>query len=189
MFGNGFFLGLDADMKKHFFAAILVALMLVGVSSISGNAVPLPPYGPAIHSGPVQAESVAVRHRGTTVARGPRGGMVAHHHRTVARLGARPVHPIARPGVRPGVRPVQPIARPGIRPGVRPVHPIVRPGRPWVRPPSYYWRPGGAIVAGAAIGFVAATSVGAHAGAAPGPGYCWYYTDLSMTKGFWDVCP
>jgi hypothetical protein len=161
-------------MKVRFLAVSIIAQLIFAASSISGNAVPLPPYYATLHSGSFQAEPVAMRHRGTTVVRGPRGRMAAHHHRTVARPGARPVHPIARPGVRPGVRPV---------------HPIVRPGRPWVRPARYYWRPGGAIAAGAAIGFLAATSVGAYAGVAPGPGYCWYYTDPSLTKGFWDVCP
>src|SRR5580704_4996837 len=150
-------------MKNRLLAAILIAPMFIGASSIPGNAVPLPPYDPVVHSGSLQAEPVAVRHRGTTVARGTRGGMVAHHYRS--------------------------IVRPGVRPGVRPVHPIARPGRPWVRPPGYYWRPGGAIAAGAAIGFIAATSVGAYAGVAPGPGYCWYYTDPTYTHGFWDVCP
>jgi hypothetical protein len=69
-----------------------------------------------------------------------------------------------------------------VRPGVG------RPGR-WVRPAHYYWRPGGAIAAGAAIGFVAAATAVAWAGAPPAPGYCWYYTDPSRTQGFWDVCP
>jgi hypothetical protein len=165
---------MGAVMKIRILAVGLIAPVIVAASSITGNAVPLPPYSAALHSDSNQAEPVAIRHRGTTIARGPRGGMVAHHHRTV---------------VRPGVRPVHPIARPGVRPGVRPVHPIVRPGRPWVRPARYYWRPGGAIAAGAAIGFLAATSVGAYAGVAPGLGYCWYYTDPSFTKGFWDVCP
>jgi hypothetical protein len=68
------------------------------------------------------------------------------------------------------------------------VRPGVRPGG-WVRPAHYYWRPGGAIAAGAAIGFVAAASAAAWAGAPPAPGYCWYYTDPSRTQGFWDVCP
>jgi hypothetical protein len=70
---------------------------------------------------------------------------------------------------------------------------VVRPGvaRPggWVRPANYYWRPGGAIAAGAAIGFVAAATAAAWAGAPPAPGYCWYYSDPSRTQGFWDVCP
>jgi len=70
---------------------------------------------------------------------------------------------------------------------------VVRPGvaRPggWVRPAHYRWRPGGAIAAGAAIGFVAAATAAAWAGSPPAPGYCWYYTDPSRTQGFWDVCP
>jgi hypothetical protein len=70
---------------------------------------------------------------------------------------------------------------------------VVRPGvaRPggWVRPAHYHWRPGGAIAAGAAIGFVAAATAAAWAGSPPAPGYCWYYTDPSRTQGFWDVCP
>jgi len=69
-----------------------------------------------------------------------------------------------------------------VRPGV------VRPGG-WVRPARYTWRPGGAIAAGAAIGFVAAATAVAWAGAPPAPGYCWYYTDPGRTQGFWDVCP
>jgi hypothetical protein len=59
----------------------------------------------------------------------------------------------------------------------------------WVRPARYTWRPGGAIAAGAAIGFMAAGTAAAWAGAPPAPGYCWYYTDPGQTQGFWDVCP
>jgi len=68
---------------------------------------------------------------------------------------------------------------------------VVRPGRPggWVRPSYYHWRPGGAIAAGAALGFVAAGTAAAWAGSPPAPGYCWYYTDPSKTQGFWDACP
>jgi hypothetical protein len=69
-----------------------------------------------------------------------------------------------------------------VRPGV------VRPGR-WVRPAHYYWRPGGAIAAGAALGFVTAAAAASWAGSPPAPGYCWYYTDPSRTQGFWDACP
>jgi hypothetical protein len=65
---------------------------------------------------------------------------------------------------------------------------VVRPGG-WVRPAHYHWRPGGAIAAGAALGFVAAASAAAWAGSPPAPGYCWYYTDPSRTQGFWDACP
>jgi hypothetical protein len=58
----------------------------------------------------------------------------------------------------------------------------------WRRP--YAWAPGGAIAAGAAIGFMSAATAAAFAtSAAPRPGMCWYYTDPFQTSGFWDVCP
>ena len=107
-------------------------------------------------------EPVVVVRRGGAVARGPRGGVAAVGRTTVVRP----------PGVRPGVRTV-------VRPGY---------GPRYVRP-AYRWGPGGAIAAGAALGFVAAGTAAAWAGAAPAPGYCWYYTDPSQTQGFWDVCP
>lgn len=93
------------------------------------------------------------------VARGPRGGVVAGR-------GA-----VVRP---PYVRPVRPIV---------PVRPA------WVRPPSYWWHPGMAILSGAAIGAISASAAAAWAGRPPAPGYCWYYTDASKRQGFWDVCP
>jgi hypothetical protein len=57
------------------------------------------------------------------------------------------------------------------------------------RPYGAWWRPGAAIAAGAAIGFVGAATAAAWAGAPPAAGYCWYYTDASRTRGFWDRCP
>jgi hypothetical protein len=66
---------------------------------------------------------------------------------------------------------------------------VVRPGVRWARPGWYRWPVGGAIAAGAAIGFVTAATAAAWAGAAPAPGMCWYYTDPSRTQGFWDACP
>ena len=95
-----------------------------------------------------------------------RGGAVAGPRGGVAAVGRTTV-----------VRP------PGYRPGVRPGY-----GPRYARP-AYRWGPGGAIAAGAALGFVAAGTAAAWAGAAPAPGYCWYYTDPSRTQGFWDVCP
>jgi hypothetical protein len=58
----------------------------------------------------------------------------------------------------------------------------------WVRPGWYGWPVGGAIAAGAAIGVVSAAAAAAWAGAPPAPGMCWYYTDPSRTRGFWDYC-
>src|SRR5215471_1874831 len=71
---------------------------------------------------------------------------------------------------------------------------VVRPGYgyrgAWVRPGWYGWPRGGAIAAGAAIGFVAAAGAAAYAtSAAPAPGMCWYYTDPYRRAGFWDYCP
>jgi hypothetical protein len=62
-------------------------------------------------------------------------------------------------------------------------------GGSWARPRNYWWPVGGAIVAGAAIGVLTASSAAALAGPGPGAGYCWYYTDPSQTQGFWDQCP
>jgi hypothetical protein len=53
----------------------------------------------------------------------------------------------------------------------------------------YRWAPGGAIAAGAAIGFVAYGTALAWAPPPPYPGLCWYYTDASQRNGFWDSCP
>ncbi|MGF9761876.1 hypothetical protein AAII07_42520 [Microvirga sp. 0TCS3.31] len=101
------------------------------------------------------------------VARGPRGGVVAGRRTAVV-----------RPGYRPGYRPVRPLPRPV----------VVAPG--WRRPAAYWWRPGAAVAAGAAVGFVSAAAATAYVNSGPpGPGYCWYYTNPQRTQGFWDVCP
>lgn len=94
----------------------------------------------------------------------------------------RPRPPGARP---PTNRPRPPAARPNRpRPPVahRPAH------RRWARPARYSWRPGGAIAAGAAMGFLAAANA-AWAGPPPAAGLCWYYTDWTQRNGFWDWCP
>jgi hypothetical protein len=75
-------------------------------------------------------------------------------------------------------RPAHPINRPGI---AHPSHPIAG----WNRP--YRWRPGGAIAAGAAIGFLGAAAV--TWATPPYAGLCWYYTDETRRHGFWDYCP
>src|SRR4051794_30077965 len=158
-------------MKFRRLAAGFTAI-LVGVTTMaSGNAVPLLQPGASFKAAVSSGAEPAAARRSVAV-RGPHDGMAARTN-----------------VVRPGARPVHPIARPGVRPGAKPVHPIARPGRPSVRPPYYTWRPGGAIAAGAALGFVAASAAVAYAGAPPVPGYCWYYTDFSRTQGFWDVCP
>lgn len=152
--------------------ARLAAGALAAIVLLATTPAPAMPIGiPAHDPGGVTLAAAVVR---TGVVRGPRGGVAAG--RTVGIT--RPV----RPGMRPPVhhRPIPP------RPPV--VRPLPAPG-PWVRPPSYWWHPGMAVVAGAAIGFVSATAAASWAGSPPAPGYCWYYTDADRTKGFWDVCP
>ena len=129
---------------------------------------------------------VMVRHGGGRPGgvRRPAGGVHRPAHRPA---GAVHRHPGARPGYRPAARPGyrHPVNGPGYR---RPV--VVAPRAVWVGRPGWYrWGPGGAIAAGAAIGFVTAATAVSWAGAPPQPGLCWYYTDPSRTQGFWDACP
>jgi hypothetical protein len=113
-------------------------------------------------SGSMFTRVVVVRRGGAVyhggVYRGPHGGV--YRGGTVYRGGAY--------GYRPGYRP-------GAWGG-------------WARPGWYGWPAGGAIAAGAAIGVVGAATAAAWAGPAPGPGLCWYYTDPSRQRGFWDAC-
>jgi len=59
---------------------------------------------------------------------------------------------------------------------------VVAPVRPWVRRPYY-----GTVVAGVALGTVVAVAATA-APAPPSPNLCWYWTNSSQTKGYWDYC-
>lgn len=142
-------------------AGALAAIILLATTPAPAMPIDMPSYDPGL----VTLAAAVVR--GGAV-RGPRGGVAAG--RTV--VTTRPVRP--RPSVRPPVyhRPIPP-----------------RPPGSWVRPPSYWWHPGMAVAAGAAIGFVSAAAATSWAGSPPSPGYCWYYTDADRTKGFWDACP
>ena len=103
-----------------------------------------------------------------------RGGV--RHGRAYHPVHRNPVHrPVYRAPVRryPVHRPVPPVYRGGV----------------WARPTWYRWSPGGAVAAGAAIGFVTAATAAAWAGAPPRTGLCWYYTDPGRRQGFWDQCP
>ena len=151
----------------------MACVAMIGLAGFAMTAPPASAFVPGAGSALQQqlrqnsaiTEVVVVRRGGaarrTTVV-GPRGGVAS---RTVVRSGG-----VARGGA---------VVRRGG---------VVRTGG-WVRPSRYFWPAGGAIAAGAAIGFVAAGTAAAWAGAPPAPGYCWYYTDPSRTQGFWDVCP
>ena len=114
--------------------------------------------------------------RGGHVAVGARGGAVVH--RGGAAVGPR------------GGAAVRRTTAVGPRGNVAVRNTAVVAGRGgWARPDWYRWPRGGAIAAGAALGFVTAATAVAWAGAAPAAGMCWYYTDMSRTQGFWDYCP
>jgi hypothetical protein len=150
-------------MKLTVLTAVLAAASFVVLTP--ADAAPMPGLGSIAQEAPDLIETVQHRRGGAArrgyVARGPRGGVVAGRGTVV----------------RPGYRPVRPLPRPV----------VVRPG--WRRPAAYWWRPGAAVAAGAALGFVTAAAATAYAGQPPAPGYCWYYTNPQRTQGFWDVCP
>jgi hypothetical protein len=117
-------------------------------------------------------------------ARGPRGGAVARGPRGAAARGPR--GGVAARGAYGGAAVRGPAGNVAARPGYRP--PV--PAGGWYRPPSYWWRPGAAVAAGAALGFVTAAAATAYVTSPPpAPGYCWYYSNPQRTQGFWDVCP
>lgn len=117
---------------------------------------------------PVLVPETAEARRGVAAC-GPRGcGAAACGPRGCAAVGRREYRPAQRPAV------------PAYRPAQRGVV---------VLAPRRYWRPGAAIAAGAAIGFVAGAAAVSLAGTPPQPGQCWYYTSPTRATGFWDVCP
>jgi hypothetical protein len=158
-------------------ATVLTILALIGSSWPSLSA-PLHPVAPfSIEASDPAALVIPVRAgaRGGRVAVGPRGGAVVH--RGAAVVGPRGGAAVRRTAV------VGPRGNVAVR------NTAVVAGRGgWARPGSYRWPVGGAIAAGAAIGFVTAATAASWAGAAPAPGMCWYYTDPSRTQGFWDYC-
>ena len=157
-------------------ATILGLLALTGASAPSRSA-PLHPIAPLSMQGnealliPVRAAA-----RGGSVRVGPRGGAVVHRGGAV--VGPRGGAAVRRTTV------VGPRGNVAVRNTA-----VVAGGGRWARPGWYRWPVGGAIAAGAAIGFVTAASAAAWAGTAPAAGMCWYYTDPSRTQGFWDYCP
>jgi hypothetical protein len=119
-------------------------------------------------------DRIEVRRGGGGGGRHPGGGMASHRGAAVGPRGGAAYRHTAVKGPRGNV-------------AVR--NRAVVAGRGgWARPGWYGWPRGGAIAAGAAIGFVTAATAAAWAGAPPAAGMCWYYTDPSRTQGFWDYC-
>lgn len=60
---------------------------------------------------------------------------------------------------------------------------VNRPVRVWTPRPHY-----GAIVAGVTLGTIIVVSAVGVAPPAPSPTLCWYWSDPTMTGGYWDYC-
>jgi hypothetical protein len=60
---------------------------------------------------------------------------------------------------------------------------VVRPVRGWAHKPYY-----GTVIGGIALGTVIAATAAGAVPVAPGPNMCWYWSDPSMTRGYWDYC-
>ena len=152
---------------KSLSLALATTAMLAFVPGSAAISAPLQPTDlasqHATETSDITNVAVVVRRGGGV---GPRGNAYRYRSTTVVRPGG----PVVRGGAV--------VVRPG---GVRAVG-------GWARPGWYRWGPGGAIAAGAAIGFIAAGAAVAY-GTPPAPGMCWYYTDPTRTQGFWDYCP
>ncbi|MEK9283031.1 hypothetical protein MTR72_25950 [Bradyrhizobium sp. ISRA442] len=163
------------------FRAALVATLAVSASALPATSIAAPLSPAAIPSSvAAQQEDVFIQvragARGGRAYVGPRGGAVVHRGGAV--VGPRGGAYRGRTAV------VGPRGNVAVR-GRTAVY-----GRGgWARPGWYRWPAGGAIAAGAALGFVTAASAAAWAGVAPAAGMCWYYTDPSRTQAFWDYCP
>lgn len=152
--------GMD-EMKLRFISSAIATLMLSFIANSANKAAAAPlNFAVSAHRATIDLTVTDVAYRRGGVAR--RTTVVGPRggvvRRTTVARGA-----VVRPGWNGG--------------GVR-----------WARPAYYHWPVGGAIAAGAAIGFVTAAGAAAWAGAPPAPGMCWYYTDPSKTQGFWDYC-
>jgi len=157
--------------------SMLAFAMAVSLPNEISFAAPLQPAAidqAATISGNYTEVRAVVRRGGAVV--GPRGGAVVHRGGAV--VGPRGA------AYRGGTAVVGPRGNVAVRRTT-----VVTGGGRWARPGWYRWPAGGAIAAGAAVGFVAAATAVAWAGAPPAGGMCWYYTDPSRTQGFWDYCP
>lgn len=116
---------------------------------------------------------------------------VAFKHRPVHRPGGGIAHrPVIKPN-RPVIRPPHHARPPQFRPPhharppqFRPPHrPPVVVVRPWHR--KHYF---GRVVAGVVIGSIVYTAIAGSVPTPPAPGLCWFWTDRSQTRGYWDYC-
>ena len=62
---------------------------------------------------------------------------------------------------------------------------VIAPVRPIPAVPPWYW---GSVVAGVTVGAVIAVAAAGSAPRAPSSELCWYWTNSSMTRGYWSYC-
>jgi hypothetical protein len=180
---------------KASIAAVLLAFGLIALVQEGTNAMVMPPPGllptltiPAIetaalrrdvrvtrhvvvrHRGVIRARHVAVRHRGVIRTR-----HVAARHRGVA---VRTRHVAIRHRGVTARRTHVAVARRGAV-AVKSTT-VVRPVRPWVQQPYY-----GAVFDGVTLGAVIAANT---VPMSPSFDLCWYWSNSSKTRGYWDFC-
>jgi hypothetical protein len=167
---------------KASIAAVLVAFGIIALVQEGTNAMVMPPAGllptltiPAIETAALRRDvrvtrHVAVRHRGVIrtrhVAVRHRGVAVRTRHVAIRHRGvaARRTHLAA--GTRDAVAAKS--------------SPVVRPVRPWVQQ-SYY----GAVFDGVTLGTVIAANAVPTSRSID---VCWYWSNSSKTRGYWDFC-
>jgi hypothetical protein len=183
-------------VRKASIAAVVLALGIVSLVQEGTNAMVALPAGlwPAVTMPPVETVAlrkrvtvtrhVAVRHRGVSV----RARHVAVRHRGVSRtrhvaaghrgIAVRTRHVAFR---HRGVAARRTHIAVGRRGAVAvKFTAVVRPVRPWVPQPYY-----GTVFDGVTLGAViAATAVPTS----PSIDLCWYWSNSSQTRGYWDFC-
>ncbi len=183
-------------MRKASIAAVVLALGIVFLVEEGANAMVALPAGlrPALTMSAVETVALrksvtvtrhlAVRHRGVSV----RARHVAVRHRGVARtrhvaaghrgVAVRTRHVAARHRGVAARRTHVAVGRRGAV-AVKSTA-VVRPVRPWVPQPYY-----GIVFDGVTLGAVmAATAVPTS----PSVDLCWYWSNSSQTRGYWDFC-
>ena len=169
-------------MCKASIAAALVAFGIIALVQEGANAMVTPPAGllpaltiPAIETAALRRDDrvtrhVAVRHRGVTrtrhVATGHRRVAVRTRHVAIRHRGVAARRTHVAVGGRGAV-------------AVKSTT-VVRPVRPWAQQPYY-----GAVFDGVTLGAVIAANTVPTSWSID---VCWYWSDSSKTRGYWDFC-
>ncbi len=169
-------------MCKASIAAVLLAFGIIALVQEGTNAMVMTPARllptlriPAMETIALRRDvrvtrHVAVRHRGVIrthhVAAGHRGVAVRSRHVAIRHRGvaARRTHVAVGRRVAVAVKST----------------PVVRPVRPWVHQPYY-----GAVFDGVTLGAVIAANA---VPTSPSFDLCWYWSNSSKTRGYWDFC-